>query len=172
MMPRSSRTLVAGEAAPVAASPSPLADGALLGDVTLRRRPLQPRAASTARRGARLACAAAAALALIWLVVAPWRRAARPPSVCLAAPLRWTDVQGRERTAAATTATAAVLEGGVAGGATGTAAGRLASAGSPSFVLLWTTSVERFGLRSRRCIESIFFHHPHASVRRAFHSLP
>ena len=40
------------------------------------------------------------------------------------------------------------------------------------FMLLWSTSAASFSLRSRRCIESIFFHHPHAHVRVYSNQLP
>ena len=42
----------------------------------------------------------------------------------------------------------------------------------PSFVLLWSTNATSFTLRSRRCIESILFHHPHATVRVYSNQLP
>ena len=45
-------------------------------------------------------------------------------------------------------------------------------AGTPSFILLWSTDAESFTLRSRRCLESIFFHHPHAGVTVYSNQLP
>ena len=46
------------------------------------------------------------------------------------------------------------------------------SSEQPPFVLLWSTSASSFTLRSRRCIESIFFHHPRAAVRVYSNELP
>ena len=46
------------------------------------------------------------------------------------------------------------------------------SPSAPSFVLLWSTNESSFTLRSRRCVESIFFHHPRASVRVYSNKLP
>ena len=36
---------------------------------------------------------------------------------------------------------------------------------TPSFLLLWSTDAVSFTLRARRCLESIVYHHPNATVR-------
>ena len=41
-----------------------------------------------------------------------------------------------------------------------------------SFVLLWSTDAASFSLRSRRCVESILYHHPSAAVRVYSNQLP
>ena len=41
-----------------------------------------------------------------------------------------------------------------------------------SFVLLWSTDASSFSLRSRRCVESILYHHPSAAVRVYSNQLP
>lgn len=41
-----------------------------------------------------------------------------------------------------------------------------------SFLLQWSTGVSSFTLRSRRCIESIMYHHPNATVRVFSNQLP
>ena len=46
------------------------------------------------------------------------------------------------------------------------------SADEPSFVLLWSTNASSFTLRSRRCLESILYHHPKATVRVYSNELP
>lgn len=43
---------------------------------------------------------------------------------------------------------------------------------APVFVLVWSTNTSFFKLRSKRCIESIFFHHPNATVRVYSNGLP
>lgn len=43
---------------------------------------------------------------------------------------------------------------------------------APVFVLVWSTNSSFFKLRSKRCIESIFFHHPSAIVRVYSNELP
>lgn len=40
------------------------------------------------------------------------------------------------------------------------------------FVLLWSTDATSFTLRSRRCLESVFYHHPQATVRVYSNQLP
>ena len=40
------------------------------------------------------------------------------------------------------------------------------------FVLLWSTDAASFTLRARRCLESIFFHHPRSSVKVYSNELP
>jgi len=42
----------------------------------------------------------------------------------------------------------------------------------PAFVMIWSTDVALFGLISRRSVESIFFHHPNASLRVYSNTLP
>jgi hypothetical protein len=42
----------------------------------------------------------------------------------------------------------------------------------PSFVLLWSTDAASFTLRSRRCLESIFYHHRRATVHVYSNQLP
>ncbi|KAL3929374.1 MAG: hypothetical protein SGPRY_001986 [Prymnesium sp.] len=42
----------------------------------------------------------------------------------------------------------------------------------PPFLLLWSTGAKSFTLRARRCIESIFYHHPHATVLVYSNQLP
>jgi lactosylceramide 4-alpha-galactosyltransferase len=43
---------------------------------------------------------------------------------------------------------------------------------APAFVLLWSTNVTSFTLRSRRCLESIVYHHPRSTVRIYSNELP
>ena len=52
------------------------------------------------------------------------------------------------------------------------AAGAATALAAPSFLLLWTTAATDFTLRSRRCLESLLFHHPRATVRVFSNSLP
>lgn len=46
------------------------------------------------------------------------------------------------------------------------------AASEPSFLLLWSTDASSFTLRARRCLESILYHHPRASVSVYSNELP
>ena len=46
------------------------------------------------------------------------------------------------------------------------------SSGRPRVLLLWSTNASSFDLRARRCIESVLFHHPNATVRVYSNELP
>ena len=89
---------------------------------------------------------AAAAVLSLWLLHS-WRPATS--HACRPAPPYWTDTSGNRRD-----------------GATSRASQR------PSFVLLWSTNASSFHTPARRCIESIFRHHPNASVRVFSNELP
>ena len=107
-----------------------------------RRPPLHAVATLGARRVAKLASACCAVAALLWLVQRTRGTAHTSPSACLQPPT--VDDEDKAVT-------------GAAGAATALAA--------PSFLLLWTTAATDFTLRSRRCLESLLFHHPRATVR-------
>ena len=42
----------------------------------------------------------------------------------------------------------------------------------PNFLMLWSTDAASFGLVSRRAVESIFYHHPRATLRVFSNTLP
>ena len=69
----------------------------------------------------------------------------------------------------------ATLHGSGAPGSSGGGRGnRSATTGLPPplFVLLWSTGAASFTLRARRCLESVFFHHPDAMVEVYANLLP
>lgn len=97
--------------------------------------------------GAAPRCLCASAVILwLWLARSVVQRfvLARTPG-CLPLPPHWRDGSSRDRNATAT---------------------------EPSFVLLWSTATTTFTLRTRRCLESIFFHHPRATVSVYSNELP
>ena len=51
------------------------------------------------------------------------------------------------------------------GGARHRGGGAAGGAEAVRFVLLWSTGPDSFSLRPRRCLESIFYHHPNAQAR-------
>lgn len=121
-----------------------------------KRRPPQHAVATLgARRVAKLASACGAVAALLLLV-----------SLLLCGSARFS-TQGTSPAACLQPPTVRDEDKAVTG-----AAGAAPALAAPSFLLLWTTAATAFTLRSRRCLESLLFHHPRATVRIFSNSLP
>lgn len=99
-------------------------------------------------RIARLATVSTVGVLIVRTVMWPWRTRRRVS--CVHAPTSWTRLDGTTMRVMA----------------------RGKPPAEPSFLMLWSTNSSSFGLVPRRAIESVFYHHPRATLRVFSNTLP